>query len=412
MATVTATNIATTRKHRSQGASAKRRALARLSIAVALIAAGAVLLPNSLAMALSDSQPLLAARIAPWNARVATAAAGAIGGDPRQQETRSLVRTALNRDLTDPAGIELRAADLAASGHPAEAARLFALSDRLSRRSLPTRLWLIQAAVDRGVVAGALRNFDLALRTSNEAPTILFPVLAKASADPRITVPFAQLLDRPSDWRLMYFEWALANDPDLHSLAAVTMRMRDRRLIEQNHLDERLIEGLVTNEEFDQALRLKQHFDPRPIAPIADPHFANPSALYPFGWSLVSNGSIGAERSIGAAGPVLAYRAASSGSGQVAAQLLMLKPGAYRLATRTAAPGRGTPPLWTISCGGAGEAMLAQLEQPLGAGAQAATRLVVPAGCPAQWLVLQLRPYADSEGQSGAIEWVSVAPFK
>jgi hypothetical protein len=32
----------------------------------------------------------------------------------------------------------------------------------------------------------------------------------------------------------------------------------------------------------------------------------------------------------------------------------------------------------------------------------------VPAGCPAQWLVLRIRPFAESTVQSGAIEWVSV----
>jgi hypothetical protein len=373
-----------------------------------LLATGALLLPNSLAMALSDGHPTFAARIAPSNARVAMAAAAAIGGDPRKPEIRSLVRAALARDLTVLPAIELRAADLAATGKRAEAQHLFLVSDRLSRRSLPTRLWLIQASVDRGDVAGALTNFDLALRTSTEAPPILFPVIAKASADPTLTVPLARMLDRPSDWRLMYFEWALTNDPDLHSLANVTMQMRSSRLVRANTIDQRLIEHLVTQSDFTQALRVKRRFDPRPPALIADAHFGDPSALFPFGWSLVSDGSIGAERSLSSEGPVLNYRATSPRSGQVAAQLLALIPGTYALGTKTASGATGKAPLWSITCGQAEGAKLAELEQPLAAGGQATSAFTVPGGCPAQWLVLRLRPSGEAAAQSGAISWVSV----
>jgi hypothetical protein len=374
-----------------------------------LLGAGALLLPSSLALALVDAHPALAARIAPSNARVAMAAAAAVGGDPRKPEIRALVSTALDSDLSVLPAVELRAADLAASGQRAQAQRLFQLSDRLSRRSLPTRLWLIQASVDRGDVAGALTKIDLALRTSTEAPAILFPILAKASADATLTAPLARLLDRPSDWRLVYFEWALANDPDLHSLAEVAMRMRSIGLVRANTIDQRLIERLVSQGDFSQALRLRQRFDPRPPALVADSHFGDPSALSPFGWSLVSDGSIGAERSLAGDGPALAYRATSPRSGQVAAQLLALPPGRYALATRTATRAVGKTPLWSITCGQQGGPQLAGLEQPAAAGAQSATDFAVPADCPAQWLVLRLRPSGETSTQSGAIQSVSVA---
>jgi hypothetical protein len=369
-----------------------------------------MLLPNSLGMALSGGNPTLAARIARSNARIAIASAAAARADPRSPEIRSVVRAALARDLTVLPAIELRAADLAASGRTPQAERLFLLSNRLSRRSLATRLWLIQTSVDRGDVAGALANFDIALRTSTRAPEILYPILAKASADPTLTVPLARLLDRPSDWRLMYFEWALANDPDTHSLANVTMQMRSRPLIHANTIDQRLIEQLVTKGDFVQALRLRRWFDPRPAPLVADPHFEGRSAQFPFGWGLVSDGSVEAELSLSSNGPVLAYRAASSHSGQVAAQLLALPAGRYVLATRTAAAAAGDAPLWSIACGEDGGASLAELEQPMTAHAETATDFVVPGRCPAQWLVLQLRPSGRSTAQSGAIEWVSVRP--
>ena len=374
-----------------------------MGIAAGALLTAAVVLPSSIAAWLSTDRPDIAARIAPWDARAATNAAAALRADPRSPEVRNLVSKALARDLTVTTAIELRAADAAASGRQTEAAWLFQLSDRLSRRSLPTRLWLIQDAVDRGDVEGALRNFDIALRTSTDAPLILYPVLAKAAADPGLTVPLVRTLDRPSDWRLMFLEWTLANSADLASVARVVDRMHDRTFVTTNGVDQHLIERLVTARNFGPALLLHRTFRPGDGI-VADPAFVDVSARYPFGWGLVSETSLGAERSLG---PTLSYHAAAAQSGQVAAQLLGLVPGRYGLATRTAAFTTGEAPYWSIVCAQAGGTELVRLDQPVAVGREAAAGFMVPAGCPAQWLTLSVRPGADTS-QSGAIAWVAV----
>jgi hypothetical protein len=317
------------------------------------------------------------------------------------------VAKALQRDLTVLPAIELRAADLAASGEREQAAQLFRLSDRLSRRSLPTRLWLVQHAVDRGDVAGALHNFDIALRTTTDAQPILFPVLATASADPTLTTPLARTLDRPSDWRLMFFEWALANDANVTSIAKVTADMRDRGFIVGNGVDQRLIERLVTNRDFGAAMLLDRKFGRGARGLVADPSFTDASARYPFGWGLVSGGSLAAER----ASSGLAYRADPAVSGQVAAQLLGLAPGRYALVTKSATAASGAAPYWSITCGEVDGSELAQLDQPDVANREAATPFVVPPGCAAQWLTLRVRTAPEAVPQSGTISWVSVRPF-
>ncbi len=410
MATVTATNIATAAEpgRRTRARSRRGRLVARAAIVGVIAAAGAVLLPHSLSAALTDSRPDLAARIAPWSAQAAVEAAAAIAHDPRDPQVRALVTRALARDASLVSAIELRAADLAASGKPTEARQLFALSNRLSRRSLPTRLWLIQQSVDRGDVAGALDNFDIALRTSTEAPPILFPVLARASSDPTLTAPIARMLDRPSDWRLMYFEWALTNDADLGSLANVAIAMNDRGVVREGQIDQRLIAQLATAGDFAQAVRLRNRFDPPSPGLIADPHFANPKAQFPFGWGLASDGTMGAERGLGTGGAQLSYQAGPAHSGQVAAQLLVLAPGRYSLSVKSAAAGVGEAPYWSVACGQAGGSEIAGLDQPLAAGRLARTEFAVPAGCPAQWLTLSIRPSAESTPQTGAVQWVAV----
>lgn len=375
---------------------------------MAALLAAAVFVPASLADWASVDHPLIATEIAPWNAAAAANAAAALD-NPRRADARALVRKALARDATEVSAIELRALDLALSGKTDEARRLFALSDRLSRRSLPTRLWLIQDSVDRGDVAGALRNFDIALRTTTDAQPILFPVLAKASADPTLTAALARTLDRRSDWRLSFIEWALTSGAHLDGLANVVARMSDRRFIVGNGIDQQLTERLAANGQFAPAILLNQRFG-RPAKGVADMHFGDPSARFPFGWGLVNDGMLIGERAIVGSLPALKYGAAPGRSGQVAAQLLTLPAGSYSLASRTAAQLAGEPPYWTIACGQSGGAVLAELDQPLNARAEARTSITVPAGCTAQWLTLRVRPAQDSEAQSGAIAWVAISP--
>jgi hypothetical protein len=402
----TASNIATSAE-RSAPKSVGYKTIARAGITVGALLAAAVLVSSSLADWASVDHPRIAAEIAPWNATAAANAAAALK-NPRSPKARALVRGALARDATEVPAIELRALDLALSGKTTEARRLFELSNELSRRSLPTRLWLIQDSVDHGDVAGALRNFDIALRTTTDAQPILFPVLAKASADATLTMPLARTLDRKSDWRLTFLEWVLTNGGQVDGIAKVVAQMNDRRFIVGNGIDQQLIERLAADGQFGAANLLNRRFG-HPAEGVADSNFANPSAHYPFGWGLVSDGMLTAERAISGSTSMLKYSAAPARSGQVAAQLLMLQPGRYALKTRTAAQAQGAAPYWNVTCAGEDGAQLAELDQPLDAGAQARTGFTVPAGCTAQWLTLRIRPSPDATPQSGAIASVAMS---
>ena len=385
------------------------KVIARAGIAAGALLAAAVFVPASLAdWAAVDHAPA-AAKIAPWNASSAAAAAAALGADPRKPEVRELVRRALARDVTLVPALEVRAVDLALSGKATEARALFHLSDQLSRRNLPTRLWLIQDAVDHGDVAGALKNFDIALRTTTDAQPILFPVLAKATGDPNLTVPISRMLDRPSDWRLMFFEWALTNPAHVGGVANVAAEMRDRQFLVGNSIDQRLVERLVTDRDFAAASLLNRRIGGQ-SGGVVDSHFADPSAHYPFGWGLVSDGSLTAERAVEGSSPVLRYGAVPAHSGQIAAQLLMLRPGRYELATRTAGQTTGEAPYWSVSCGEVGGGELVRLAQPVNAGDETNAIFTVPTSCGAQWLTLRVPPSGDASPPSGAIAWVQVSP--
>lgn len=406
MATVS--NIATTSDRSDDRSRRRRKTLARVGIAGGALLAAAVFLPSALATWLEVDHPTIATRIAPWNAAAAADAAASQASNPRAPEVRSLVQKTLARDLTNVQAIELRAVDLALSGKKQQARQLFALSDELSRRSLPTRLWLIQDAVDHGKVAGALRNFDIALRTTTDSQPILFPVLAKASADPTLTIALAQTFDRRSEWRLLFFEWVTANAADVRPVANVVMHMRDARFVRANDIDQHLIERLVSDRQFDAARLINRRYG-RHSEGVADPNFRDASAHYPFGWGLVSTGSLEGARALIGSSSVLTYSAAPANSGQVAAQLLGLAAGDYVLAAKTATNVSGAAPYWSLTCAQEDGEEIARLDQPMSAGAAGRTRFTVPARCGSQWLTLRIRPAPDSNSQEGAIAWVNIA---
>jgi hypothetical protein len=397
---------------------AKRRTKMGLRAAILLctLAACGLILRGGMANWLSRSDPATAAVIAPGNAEITMAAARAridAGEKAQDPAVRALVGAALARDVTMTPAIELSALETEATGNEARAARLFELSGKISRRSLATRLWLIQRSVDHGDVAGALQNFDIALRTSSAAPAVLFPVLTAATADPTLVEPIARALDRPGDWRVMFLQYAIHQGGAAPNIAHVVLAMRDHAAITGNGIDDLLIAQLVTDRAFEEAEHVRNVFGQpaRTGALVADGNFADPSARYPFGWGMTAKGDLEALRGPEQGRPVLAYRAVAGRAGQVAAQLLFLPPGTYRLAARTATAGDpGALPYWTLTCAEQGGAGIATLDQPSRKDGSATADFRVPDGCPAQWITFTLRPSDLPQGQSGAVAQIRIAP--
>jgi hypothetical protein len=370
--------------------------------------ASAGVVQSGIAPWLRERHPAYAAQLAPWDARSAVAAAlrtiegGAAPDDPVVQ---ALARRALRRDATVPAAIELVALARESRGSRSDAAVLYRLSDRIGRRSLATRLWLVQDAVERGDVAAALAHMDIALRTSSAAPEIVFPALARGLEDAHLVAPIAALVDRPSDWREAFLDHA-AVEADPAAAGALFLALRDGRAVTGS--DRSVVVRLVDAGHFAAARRVDERFGGASPADgtIVDRSFAESGARYPFGWGLSDRSALGARREARGGRAVLAYHARAGEGGQVAAQLLTLRQGRYELRTRIA-EGEALParPTWALTCASSTRVLVA-LPVPAGAGTEAAAAFAVPAGCPAQWLALILRPALDP--QSGSIAEVSI----
>jgi hypothetical protein len=379
-----------------------------------LAAAGlaALVALKAIAVHVAASDPQAAAMLAPYEARTAVAAAQAevkAGGNVASPQVRRLVLQALGRDATLTSAIEIRALEAEADRQPALAARLFEMSSAISRRSLPTRLWLIQRSVDRGDVKGALDNFDIALRTSTAAPEVLFPVLATASTDPGLAQPIAAMLDRPSDWREAFLHYAITEAHAGPGVAMVMLHMRDRSLILGKQIDQSLLGELVSEKSFAQARQVQDAFGPTSGAGlVADPGFGDGRQRYPFGWLLIQTGASSVGRSQAGGHSALEYQLGPGGGGPAATQLLTLAPGDYRLIVTTATPAsdRSSQPFWTVTCGDTG-GQLVLLDQPGAAETSTAADFTVPAGCTGQWLALILRS-TDEPNLTGSIRAVAV----
>jgi hypothetical protein len=388
----------------------------RSVIVIVATAAFTVVAFNGISTRWVDSDPVLAARLSPNNAAFAIAAATRLAGQnagTRDPRVRRLVATALSLSVSDPSAITLRALEAGTDGDARREARLFALSNTISRRNLPTRLWLIQDSVRRGDVLAALDNFDLALRTSTDAAAMLFPVLTSASGDPQLTPALAHLLDRAHDWRAPFFQYVTTRADSAAGLAHVTTRMRDTASLASTGADAALIVRLVADQEFGAARQINDlfHHDRDAGASLRDGHFADAHATFPFGWLLIQRGEIGATRSLIDGHSALSYQGLSGGDGVVANQLLTLPPGLYRLKVRAAvtATDPRSPPYWTLTCAGARNDQIALLDAPMLRGATTAKSVSVPVGCTAQWLVFALRSSDAPDGQSGALAGVELS---
>ena len=412
-ATSTATRSASRRRARASSATGGAL-LARGATVLAVLALAAGVTVKGVATHLARTEARAAAALAPYDARAAIAAAevgSAAGARVATPEVRRLTRLALMRDLTLPTAIEFRALQAEADHDPAREARLFELSSAISRRSLPTRLWLIQRSVDGGDVAGALENFDIALRTSTSAPDVLFPVLANAASDPGLDGPIARILDRSEDWRLAFLHHAITEAHAGPAVAAVVLRMRDRRLILGDHVDQSLVGELVSERQFVLARMVHDAFSPAAGAAfVADPQFADARMQHPFGWDLIQTGTSGASRTRIGGQPALEYQTSPGGGGQAATQLLTLAPGVWRLTVTTAAPANDpvSQPFWTLTCAGEGGAQLGLVDQPGAPGASASTDFTVPDGCTGQWLALTVRA-SDEPNLTGSIRSVQIS---
>ena len=281
-----------------------------------------------------------------------------------------------------------------------------------ARVDYPDYGYKLADAVARGDVPGALRHYDIALRTSRPATDLLYPVLGSAISDPVVRAALVRTLAARPAWQDDFIGFVSVNGTDPVATAALfaALRARGHRISDQ--ATAAVTTALVRRGFVDAAWRyyasVRGGVDRRHSR---DPDFrASLAEATPFDWMPVSDDGPSASLQAGETGGILDFSAPSGVGGIVLRQQQLLPPGTYRLTGRSTGmePSEKALPYWVLQCSGGEE--LGRV--PIAAQGGFAGTFVVPASCAMQMLSLVVQPADAISGISGQIGRADLRPVQ
>ncbi len=343
-------------------------------------------------------------------------------GNPAHVAKRvtALAERSIRRQPVNPAAARLLGVAAAANGQERHAQKLMQYAEAMSRRDLPTQLWLIETSVTQGNVLNALRHYDRAMKTSVSGRTILFPILISAAADRAIWEPLVGVLvDRPQWWRPFVVQLVPASTSP-EALYTIARRMgldhgpgADPALVQA--IERRLVDlGAVARaaDLYNRAHGLLSGSG----APLRNGGFDRPGGWDPFDWNLIDEPDLAAVRQpspLPGGGNALFLTANNGRGGDVAAQLVMLPVG-HHLVRATIGGVSGDPlarPRFLIRCANDSRELLSV---PFPAaeenGIPWTATFTVPTGCNAQRIVLQANSSLEPSDAAPWIDAIAIRP--
>ncbi len=303
----------------------------KLALVAGLLTGGAIASSESLALALADIQPELAVRLngdqsdalsnlAAQNLGGASGGGSAIGKNAAQ---RAIAIDPFDAQAAAHLGLLLQL-----DNDQAAAAEMMAYAQRVSRRDTATQFWWIEYWAQRGEVAKILRHYDTALRTSSQAPSILFPILVTAVEDPIVSRQLAESLDRNALWTEQFVQQFAQSTPDNAAISRFFLNLAAADFVASELAISTAISRLVEAGSPDQALGIYAAFYPEVSKSVVrNPSFADATHLpTPFDWSLAESGFY-----VGFGSNGLEIDAPTSASGPIASQIARLSTGDWQV---------------------------------------------------------------------------------
>lgn len=403
-----------------------RRDLARRSpkewaVRIALAAVTAVLayygVSFSIAQVAVQKDPARAYRLAPYDGRITAAYATALAGVDATQKDRAradvLAKRALQQDPTAVGAVATLGVNADDRGDKAAARRYFTYAQKLSRRDLRTQLWMIEDAVQRQDIPGALHQYDITLRVFPNLGEMFYPVLASANSDPQIRRELTKVLAGKPLWSESFLNFAAGNSPDPKSTAALFLDLLRAGVSVSQNARTGPVNALIAARELDAAWSYYAALHPGVDRRRSrDPRFAagleTPSQL---DWIPINDGS-GLTTSI--QGGIFDFAAPASVGGPMLQQLQLLPPGRYRLNGHSImiAQAAGALPYWLLRCEDGRELGRVEVPNSSVANGRFDGTFSVPAGCPVQTLVLIARSSDAVSGLSGQLDRVALVPAR
>jgi hypothetical protein len=381
-----------------------------VAAAAAFLFVGWWAVESAVVNALGRTQPFLAAEVARGDPRgplIAAMTEFSLRGGRVDPQTQERALAALNRAALADEPFLLAGVSAAAAHDDTRAEALLSEARRRNPRGRFTRLLLLDLYMQHNRSEQAGTELAALTRLIPEAGGALVPELSRLARDPKTRPGLAKMLRRNPEIRDLTLANLAARDGDADLVIALAAEAGSggdpaRPPAWQGVL----LDKLVAAGQIDRAYRLWQAATRLPGDPtikgLYDAGFAGAPGGPPFNWQLSSDGEGVAERGRGNLQVDYYGRAPRV----LARQLLILKPGSYRLQLRAegAAKGDGTRLVWSVTCIDA-KAPLAQL--PLidvsSAAKPLAAAFTVPAGCRAEWLRLEGVPGDVSAEQTATI---------
>jgi tetratricopeptide (TPR) repeat protein len=327
----------------------------------------------------------------------------------------------LNRQPVNPGAARLLGLVAAQDGDQARARGLVRYAEAMSRRDLPTQLWLIESSVAQGDVKNALLHYDRALKTSNQSYALLMPTLVQAANQPEVWRPLATVLSRRPQWWRPFLERYAASGKSPDALAAFSRALRldaapppDPDMLQA--IEKRLVDLFAYGRA--AALYNRAHglaADDR--TPVRNGDFERPGSADPFDWNLVDEDDLAAIRQpspVRSDGNALFLSATNGRGGDLAVQLTILPPGRYRITAKVGGVS-GDPlafPRLVARCARDAREILHIAFPPApDTGRMWSSDLTVPADCNAQRIVLRAASTLDAEAASPWIDSIVIRPY-
>ena len=347
--------------------------------------------------ALVDLNPYAASRVAPGDPRVAMNIAlydfmvrnGAV--DPR---ARDRAYDALARQPLAEAPMLLAAVQALADGDMARGETLLVEARRRDPRFSFARLLLLDRYLRTKRMEEAGEEIAILTRLLPQAGEYLVPQLARMAADPATGGDLMRVLGRdPKLQQDVLARLAATASPEVVLRVARSGSSRSSATPEWQSV---LLSRLTGAGDFSRGYALWRSFSGAAGTAgeknVYDGRFQGLPGAPPFNWQLNASAAGVAER---VSGGGLQVQYFGRDAAELASQVLLLRPGTYKLQVRVEgdASGEGAHLAWSVSCAqGSARLVEMRLAKITSAARLLGTQFNVPTGCPAQWLRLSGAP--------------------
>jgi hypothetical protein len=369
--------------------------LAKIVVAglAVLVAAWAVVWTS--AVNAEEDNPFAAASVASFDPRVRIGIAmfyfDLRGGRVPEEQHLAALHALRSEPLADEPFL-LAAVRALAAGHGIEGERLLLEARRRNPRLRMARLLLLDRYLRTERIEAATREMASLSRLIGGAGEVLAPAMAQMVQDPQVGAKMIPVLSRERQLQHAVLQKLAGSDANADLILRVAGDA-GLRAVDAKDWQAPLLSRLVDRGDLQSALRLWRRFAGDPDANdekgLYDGRFDGLRGPPPFNWVLTSGATGVAERNRNGGLQVDYY---GRQDGDLATQLLMLKPGRYRfsLAVEGAARGEGSRLAWTISCQRQSQLLQLVLKDVESSPRRFTGTFTVPAaGCPAQWLALR-----------------------